>query len=85
MPIIGIPIGAEQPINAIRMCDELHFGIQFDNPLNVEAEKLSSSINKILSDQSFLSNICKLSEISRRYDGTIGACQEIIKFLDSKA
>jgi UDP:flavonoid glycosyltransferase YjiC (YdhE family) len=83
VPVICIPIQADQPLVARRMADELNLGKQFD-PLDLNVDKLARAINEILSDSSYLERTLALSRISRKHDGNVNGCKEILNFLYAK-
>nr|QNH67988.1 UDP-glucuronosyltransferase-like protein 6 [Brachionus koreanus] len=68
VPIIGIPIKADQPRVAFRICDELNLGIRF-NPLKLDVVKLRDAILQVLTDKSYLYRILEYSKQSRKHCG----------------
>ena len=63
VPMIGMPVFADQPFNAIRMVRK-GFGIQL-NAAEFTPDMLSAAIKEILRDSSYRENIRKASEIFR--------------------
>ncbi|RNA00058.1 glycosyl transferase [Brachionus plicatilis] len=64
VPIIGIPIKADQPLVAHRICEELKFGVRLD-PFEIDSNNLQNAISKILNDDSYSTNIKEMSKISK--------------------
>lgn len=83
VPIIGIPIKADQPILAHRMCNELKLGIHLD-ALKITTNSLKDAILKIFKDQSFSNKIKEMSKISKTYHGSSEAAELIFNFYNSK-
>jgi UDP:flavonoid glycosyltransferase YjiC (YdhE family) len=77
VPVICLPLHADQPLVAIRICDELNFGKRLDT-INFSPEQLSSSIIEVLNDQQYSNNILEFTKISRKYDGIQNAANIII-------
>nr|QNH68003.1 UDP-glucuronosyltransferase-like protein 7 [Brachionus rotundiformis] len=83
VPIVAIPIKADQPIVAHRMCNDLKLGILI-KALDITSNGLKDAILRVLSDNSFSNNIKEMAKISRRYNGSLKAAQLIIDFINSK-
>nr|QVK45638.1 UDP glucuronosyltransferase [Brachionus paranguensis] len=79
VPIIGIPIKADQPRVAYRICDELKLGIRFD-PLKLNRKNLSDGIVRVLNDNSYLCRMLEYSKKSHEYDGIKNSVSMIIDF-----
>ena len=82
VPVVCIPIAVDQPMVARRMTDELNLGKRFD-PLHLDVDKLSSAINEVLSDQTYLKRSIEMSKSSRKYDGNKNGCVEILNILNN--
>ncbi len=80
VPVICIPIHADQPLVANRMARDLKLGIQFD-PLNLDSNEISVAIREILSDKSYLDRVLEYSQKSRQYDGPKNATHEIVQYM----
>lgn len=80
VPIICLPIHADQPLVAHRLSDDLNLGIRFD-PLNVTHKDLKSAIDKILRDTSYLQRILDFTKISRKYNGSVESAHLIDQFI----
>nr|QNH67989.1 UDP-glucuronosyltransferase-like protein 7 [Brachionus koreanus] len=83
VPIIGIPIKADQPILAHIMCNELKLGIHLD-ALSITTDNLQDAILKIFQDQSFSIKAKELSLISRNYKGSSVAAELIYNFINTE-
>lgn len=83
VPVIGIPIESDQPINANRICNELSLGIQLD-PLNLKAEEISDAIEKVLSDEKYRQNAQELAKVSAKYTGHFEGARIVVDYLDEK-
>ena len=77
VPVIGLPLNADQPINAIRICDELKFGVRLD-PDSFTPNQLNDSIDQVLNDEKFKDNIERMSKISAKYNGAVEGAKIII-------
>ena len=82
VPVIGIPLEADQPSVAKRVCDELKFGIRLD-PLNLDVNKIGNAIDLVLSDSSFKENISNMSRKSAKSNGSIDGAKIIRDFLEN--
>nr|QNH67995.1 UDP-glucuronosyltransferase-like protein 6 [Brachionus plicatilis] len=80
VPMIGIPIKADQPRVAYRICDELKLGIRFD-PLKLNRKNLSDAIVRVLNDNSYLCRMLEYSKKSHKYDGIKNSVCMINDFL----
>lgn len=80
VPMIAIPIKADQPRVAYRICDELKLGIRFD-PLKLDRKKLSDGIIQVLTDKSYLSRIIEYSKMSHRHCGVKTSVELITNYL----
>lgn len=81
VPVICIPMAADQPFVAKRLCDDLNLGMRFE-PYDFKPSQLNKAMIKILNDQSFHKRIYDLSKIMNKYNGGKAAAQEINQLLD---
>jgi hypothetical protein len=81
VPIIGIPLEADQPMVAKRACDELSLGIRFD-PLKLDTDEIATAIDRILSEDIFKKNITDLSLISAKYNGPVESAKIVMDYLN---
>nr|QNH68002.1 UDP-glucuronosyltransferase-like protein 6 [Brachionus rotundiformis] len=80
VPIIAIPIKADQPRVAYRVCDELKLGIRF-NPLMLEIESLANGITQVLTDRSYLYRMLEYSKKSHCHNGIESSVKLIEDYL----
>lgn len=81
VPIIGIPMDIDQPLNALRLCDQLKLGVRINNPLQPDENDICRAVDNVLSDDEFLKRVITYSSYSRKYDGKINGGNEIWKYL----
>jgi MGT family glycosyltransferase len=82
VPFVAIPIGADQPYMAARV-SELGAAISVDKD-NLTTEILRTSVEKVLTDPSYLENIKKISASFKEAGGYKKAVEEILKFKKEK-
>ena len=80
VPVVALPLNGDQPINAVRICDELKFGVRLD-PDSFTIDQLNDSIDQILSDGKFKANIERMSKISAKYKGAIDGAKILTDYL----
>jgi MGT family glycosyltransferase len=80
VPIIALPIKADQPVNAVRICDELSFGIRLQTD-SFSPEQLADSVDQVLSDSKFKANVERMSEISTKYNGAVDGAKILSDYL----
>ena len=81
VPVIGIPITFDQPLVAIRMCDELNFGKRFDY-VKFRPKELRSAIHEIFRNSVYLENVIKYAKLSRENNGVLNAAGLIINYIN---
>ncbi|WP_270566772.1 macrolide family glycosyltransferase [Clostridium beijerinckii] len=77
VPFVAIPIGADQPYMAKR-AEELGATISLDKD-NINPEILRKSVEKVLTDPSYLENMRKISDSFKESGGYKKAVEEIFK------
>ncbi|AGF55799.1 MGT family glycosyltransferase [Clostridium saccharoperbutylacetonicum] len=82
IPFVAIPIGADQPYMAKR-AEELGATISLDKD-NLTPEILRNSVEKVLTEPSYLENIKKISSSFKRAGGYKKAVEEIFKLKRKK-
>ncbi|WP_315067029.1 macrolide family glycosyltransferase [uncultured Clostridium sp.] len=82
IPFVAIPIGADQPYMAKR-AEELGATISLDKD-NLTPEILRNSVEKVLTDTSYLENIKKISDSFKEAGGYKMAVKEIFKLKREK-
>src|SRR5579883_1058662 len=70
VPVIAIPIEGDQPFNSMRICDELSFGVRFDQH-KLDANQIADAIDQILTDEKYRNNIKAFSKATWKYVGQI--------------
>jgi UDP:flavonoid glycosyltransferase YjiC (YdhE family) len=81
VPMMCLPISADQPLVSHRVATELQMGIQL-NIKKLKENLVADAIEKLLNDEKYKKNCLKYSELSRKYDGTENMSEEIFKYLD---
>lgn len=81
VPMISIPLNADQPIVANRICDQLELGIRI-SPFDVTADLLAQTIYKILTDPKYKHKISQFSKISSKYNGSVTAANLVTDILN---
>ncbi|CUU48924.1 macrolide family glycosyltransferase [Clostridium beijerinckii] len=82
VPFVAIPIGADQPYMAKR-AEELGATISLDKD-NINQEILRKSVEKVLTDPSYLENMKKISDSFKESGGYKKAVEEIFKLKREK-
>jgi MGT family glycosyltransferase len=82
IPFVAIPIGADQPYLAAR-ASELGATISLDKD-KLTPEILKNAVEKVLTDQSYIENIKKISTSFKESGGYKKAIEEISKFKKEK-
>jgi MGT family glycosyltransferase len=82
IPFVAIPIGADQPYLAAR-ASELGATISLDKD-KLTPEILKNAVEKVLTDQSYIENIKKISTSFKESGGYKKAIEEIFKFKKEK-
>ena len=81
VPMICIPLTAEQLQTAYRVTTELGLGVTLDF-LNLKTNDVKFEVINILEDSSFFERCKRYSKISQEYDGPKNAADYIFKFLN---
>jgi MGT family glycosyltransferase len=82
VPMVCIPMTADQPLIAYHIADELGLGIRLNYKI-MNSEDIYKAMNKILIDKSYVERVLVYSKISRTNDGIKNACDLIINALNS--
>jgi UDP:flavonoid glycosyltransferase YjiC (YdhE family) len=82
VPVICIPLNADQPAVSSRLCHELQFGRKFD-PESFSSQELKNAVYDVLSNKSYLQRIIEFSKLCEKYNGTETASQHIIEHLNN--
>jgi MGT family glycosyltransferase len=81
VPIISIPLDADQPMVAKRVCDELSLGVRLD-PNNLNVDEIGDVIEKVLSNEKYAKNMNEFSKISAKYNGVVEGTKIIMQMLN---
>ena len=81
VPIIALPIMGDQPLVALRICDELNFGKRFDYT-KFSSEELRRSMHEVLGNKQYLENILEFTELSRKRNGCQIGANLIVDYLN---
>lgn len=80
VPIICLPISADQPFVAWRVTDDLKLGKMFD-PLDLKADILANAIQDMLRNNSYLERMLDFSKVSRKYTASSTSAKLILEFM----
>lgn len=83
VPIIGIPIEADQPLVAKQVCDWLSAGVRL-NLFELNPDLIGDTIDKILSDDIYSSKMKELSMKSAKYNGLVDGLNIILELLSKR-
>ena len=83
VPMVCIPLSADQPLVANRIANELKLGLFF-NHATMSSLELRQGIMKIISDKSFHERALKFSEYSRKYKGEQTGADLLVDLLKRK-
>lgn len=78
VPVVAMPILADQPRIAYRITDELGFGVRL---AHFETNFIKNAMYKVLTDKSFYERIIRYSKISRMYDGAKNSARYTVEFI----
>ena len=81
VPMICIPISADQPLVAYRISYDLGLGIMFDYE-KMDKNDLRTGLCKVLTDQTYYERTQQFSFHSRKYKGDLNGAKLIIDFLN---
>lgn len=68
VPVICIPLDADQPSVAKRLADELKLGVRLDKD-NINKNNVRRAIHEIFKNDIYLNNMIEFSKISAKYNG----------------
>jgi MGT family glycosyltransferase len=84
VPLVCLPIAADQPLVAERLCEDLKLGIRFDIS-NLNINEINNAIEEVLTNETYRANVVELSRVSQRYNGSATAAQLILDRLNQIA
>lgn len=83
VPIVAIPLEADQPMVAKRVCDRLMFGVRLD-PIGVSSDDIADAVDQVLSDEQYANNIGEMSKISAKYNGSVEGARLVVEYLNQQ-
>lgn len=85
VPLIALPIEADQPYNALRI-EELKIGKRL-NFKTFTVNQMADSIRELMNEKNelYMERVLKYARLSRRYDGSATAANFLIQYLNNKS
>lgn len=81
VPVVALPLNADQPAVASRLCNDLKLGVMLNkDSLNVEIVR--RAVHEVLKNDLYKNNIIEYSKISAKYDGVKNGADLIEKFIN---
>ena len=84
VPMICVPISADQPIVAYRIADELGIAVRLDLVTFTNAD-VRRGMHTIFNDKQFYVRMDRLSKISHEYPGYLNGAKLIMEVLEKKS
>lgn len=81
VPMIFVPMGAEQPAVAYRVADELGFGIRLD-AATLSPSQVKEAVSKVFANSFYADRSCLYSQLSKKYNGPVEGARLIVKHLE---
>ena len=81
VPVVSIPLEADQHLNGKRICDDLKLGVRLD-ALKLNADLIADAIDQVLCDEKYTKNIQEMSVISAKYNGALEGANIITDYLN---
>ena len=81
VPVVSIPLEADQHLNGKRICDDLKLGVRLD-ALKLTVDIIADAIDEVLSDEKYTKNVQEMSAISAKYNGAVEGAKIITDFLN---
>lgn len=85
VPIICIPLFADQHFVAWRVADELNIGVKLTIDTKFTCDKIKEAIKQVLNDTGYRARVTELSLISKNYSGLKTACEYLTKHLKNNS
>ena len=79
--MVSIPISADQPLVAYRICDELGIAIRLNLAI-FSSEDVRNAMHKIFDDNQYYVRVNRLSKISHMYPGYLNGAKLIMELLE---
>lgn len=80
VPLVCVPLQADQPVVAKRVCDQLRLGVRL-NPLKMSPDDVVKAVLEVINNHEYKDNIVDLSKVSKRYNGAATAASLVMKYL----
>lgn len=84
VPIVALPLRADQPMVARQVCDELGFGVKL-NPIKFTSQELAEAIDRVLSEPKYKTNISEMSKLLNRHEGADEGARLIVDYIKQKS
>jgi MGT family glycosyltransferase len=84
VPIVCIPLHGDQPLIAWRIADELQMGLRLLSNKQLNIEKLTGALDKVLENPKYRLRAKELSEISQQHNGHITASELTLEYIKRK-
>lgn len=81
VPIVAIPIDADQPFNAQLVCDQHEIGVRLDAS-RLESDEIGDAIDLVLRDKKYMENVKNLSNMVEKYNGALEGAKLVIEYLN---
>ena len=81
VPIVCLPVSADQPRVAYRVADELGLGVRL-NLKKLTQASVKDAVKEIMTDSGYQERMLRFSKISRSYNGVNNAIKEIFDYVE---
>ena len=81
VPIIFVPMGAEQPAVAYRVAVVLGRGIRLD-AATLSPSQVKEAVSKVFANSFYADRSCLYSQLSKKYNGPVEGARLIVKHLE---
>lgn len=81
VPLVAIPLEADQPLVAKTVCDRLMLGVRLD-PLGLTTDEIADAVDKVLSDETYANNMGEMARVSAKYNGSVDGARILLEYLD---
>ena len=81
VPIVCLPVSADQPRVAYRVADELGLGVRL-NLKKLTQASVKDAVKEIMTDSGYQERMLRFSELSRSYNGVTNATKEIFDYVE---
>jgi MGT family glycosyltransferase len=81
VPVVCIPLEADQPMVAKRICDDLELGKRLDAKV-MSVNGLVEALNEVLTNEKYKVNMVEMSKVSAKYNGLVEGRKIIENYLN---